>query len=438
MKHGPTQRSVNAQRHEEDETRLQGRFLRVAQAVWILVAVVALLLVGVSIPPFFIQSQSLCTGNACNGVMVSPEQAHALTTHGISLTTFAWYSVVVTLLSTLIWFSVGWLLFWHKSDSWFALLFSLQAVTQGATGSIAALGNFPVLQNLATWLNFLNQVLLITAFALFPTGHFVPKWLRWLVLAWVVYNFVDVLFPGLLLYVSWYPAFSFLLFLCMLVIVVIAQVYRYRTVSTPMQRQQTKWIVFAIATIVLVILVVAVLGLWFQPDSLYSLISGNIIFLVLLLGPVSFYIAIMRYRLYDIDVIINKALVYGLLTALLAAVYIGLIIGLQALLQGITRQNSDVAIVVSTLAIFALFEPLRRRIQRIIDRRFYRRKYDAARTIAAFSATLRGEVDLDELRDHLLAVVQETMQPAHVSLWLRPSEQTTKHSAISAGNPQEQ
>src|SRR5215469_5269854 len=104
MKHGPTQGSANAQRQEVGETHLQGRFLRVAQAVWILVAVVALLLVAVSLPPFYTQSQSLCTGGACNGIQVSPEQAHALATYGISLMSYAWYSVVVTLLSTLIWF----------------------------------------------------------------------------------------------------------------------------------------------------------------------------------------------------------------------------------------------------------------------------------------------------------------------------------------------
>src|SRR5258708_378773 len=153
--------------------------------------------------------------------------------------------------------------------------------------------------------------------------------------------------------------------------------------------------------------------------------------------PLMLGLGILRYRLWEIDTIINKALVYGGLSLLLAAVYLGLIVGLESLLGLVSGQASQpVVIVVSTLVIAALFQPLRHRVQAIIDRRFYRHKYDAARTLAAFSAILQNEVDLSQLSEQLVTVVQETMQPASVSLWLRPSsrERTPAAHQLSPWN----
>ncbi|HEX5572089.1 MAG TPA: hypothetical protein VFX31_11905, partial [Ktedonobacterales bacterium] len=154
---------------------------------------------------------------------------------------------------------------------------------------------------------------------------------------------------------------------------------------------------------------------------LAGLIFNSIWAIGLALVPIFIAIAVLRSHLWDIDTLINRTLVYGALTALLAAVYVGLTVGFQRLSLLVTGAagQQPVVIVLSTLVIFALFHPLRSRLQRTIDRRFYRRKYNAARTLAEFSATLRQEIDLDDLRARLLAVVDETMQPSHFTLWLR-------------------
>jgi hypothetical protein len=147
--------------------------------------------------------------------------------------------------------------------------------------------------------------------------------------------------------------------------------------------------------------------------------------------PIAAGIAIQRYRLYDIDLIVNRSLVYGLLTAVLVLVYLGGVVSLQYAFRALTGEGSQLAIVASTLAIAALFNPLRRQVQAFVDRRFYRRKYDAAKTLEAFSTKLRDETDLDALNNELVGVVRETMQPAHVSLWLRPDTTSKKNEAPS-------
>jgi hypothetical protein len=160
---------------------------------------------------------------------------------------------------------------------------------------------------------------------------------------------------------------------------------------------------------------------WFAPGSplWVDLVQYGALFSFTTL-PIAVGIAILKYRLYDIDLLINRTLVYGALTATLVAMYVGSIVVLQGLVRALTGQESQLAVVASTLLIAALFNPLRRRVQGFVDRRFYRRKYDARKTLEAFSTTLRDETDLRALNDHLVGVVRETMQPTHVSMWLRP------------------
>ena len=195
-------------------------------------------------------------------------------------------------------------------------------------------------------------------------------------------------------------------------------------------REQIKWIAFAASFVGLVASITVVSTLIFAPESLDTAgtqplwleVLQDVELLSLAGVPVAVGFAILRHRLYDIDVVINRTLVYGSLTAMLALVYFGGVATTQAIFRALTgqEQQAQLAIVVSTLVIAALFNPLRGRIQGFIDRRFYRRKYDVAKTLEAFSTKLRDETDLDALTSDLVGVVRETMQPAHVTLWLRP------------------
>jgi hypothetical protein len=186
-------------------------------------------------------------------------------------------------------------------------------------------------------------------------------------------------------------------------------VVRYRR-SRGGERQQLKWFLYAAAPILTIPVV----------DFVPGIIGGLVLGLVLIGLPAAIGIAVLRYRLYDIDRIINRTLVYAALTIALAAVYVGSIVLLQYVFRALTGSESQLAVVASTLAMAALFSPLRRRFQGFIDRRFYRKKYDAAQVLSAFAAKLRNETDLDRLNEELLTVVRETMQPEHVSLWLKP------------------
>ena len=266
---------------------------------------------------------------------------------------------------------------------------------------------------------------------LFPTGRFVPSWTRWLVL-------LATLTAPLLVAITyqWFQRLPTLWLLWPIALYTsltfaaagYAQVYRYRHVSSPTERQQTKWAVSGLVVAVLLIQVEFVLFnilLSWPPSAAlpwWTLVFGLLHTLEVNVVPLTLAVAVLRYRVFDIDILIRRTLVYATLTVILAAVYVALVLGGQAVVQAVTGQTGQqpVFIVISTLLVAALFTPLRRRLQAVIDRRFYRRKYNAARTLEAFGATLRIETDLEQLSAQLVAVVRETMQPAHVSLWLRP------------------
>jgi hypothetical protein len=228
-------------------------------------------------------------------------------------------------------------------------------------------------------------------------------------------------------------------FLVCILASVLSLILRYRR-SLGERRQQIKWIAFAASFAgfgFVSAMASGLIVLAFAPESWGSANTPplwfDLLFSVVLVSfggvPIAVGVAVLRYRLYDIDLLINRALVYGALTVLLAATYFGGVVGLQAVVRSLTGQESTLAVVASTLAIAALFNPLRRRVQGFVDRSFYRRKYDAAKTLEAFNSRLREETDLDALSSDVVGVVRRTMQPAHVSLWLRSDPEPEDKSA---------
>jgi len=412
--------------------------------MWAALIVLILAFFFANLPVYFAQLHTICAGSVCAPWQLTVANARALQDAGISVSLYANFNLVLSLFSSLVWVAVAAFIAWRKSNDWLALLASLLLVSQGVLQFSGSLST-PLEYSSNAWymptvfLFLLDTTLYLLVFSLFPNGRFVPAWMRWLVTAEIALAVIFSLWPTS----SWNietlltsPPASLLLFIWVIIIgwvsIIGGQMYRYRRVSSPTERQQTKWVVLGIIEGPVLAVLYYFPPLLFPslraPDSLYFLLFKPIFITVFLFAPLCFGIAILRYRLWDIDVLINRTLVYGALTVSLTGVYVSLIIGLSALLRGIISQDNSVAIVLSTLAIYFLFQPLRRRIQRSIDRRFYRRKYDAAKTLAAFSATLRNELDLATLSEHLRAVVQETMQPSHVSLWVRPPEPSRKRT----------
>jgi fluoride ion exporter CrcB/FEX len=219
----------------------------------------------------------------------------------------------------------------------------------------------------------------------------------------------------------------------------LAQAVRYRRADSR-QRKQTKWVLLVITGACASYAAVYLPGV-FLPASghariLYDLFGVPVFWLFALPIPIALLVAILRYSLFDVNVLINRTLVYGTLTASLVSVYVGSVVLLQTLFRTVIGSKSQLAVVASTLAIAALFSPLRSRIQGFVDRRFYRSKYDAAKTLEAFSVKLREETDLGALRRDLVAVVGETIQPEHVSLWLRAENMTSRSERTDYGDPE--
>jgi hypothetical protein len=427
------------------QATLRGHRLQAAKAAWV---ILAFLVVGLSVaflPVTYADYRTVCSSDAeCDTVFqLKPQDVLALRELGLSVSFYATYMLATQVFLMLGFWTIGAAIFWRKADDWVALLFALMLVTFGASSIVEPYTpTNGLLSLLGTSVAFLGYALFYASFFVFPDGRFVPRWGRWAVAVWIVYQASFSFLPNdsPLQPEAWPTLLLLPLVLGLFGTMVFAQVYRYLRISEPVERQQTKWVVFGLTAAISLTLTATIVPAEAFPTLLqpgvskvlYGLSVTTVVNLSLLLIPLSIGVAILRYRLWDIDVLINRTLVYGSLTVTLALVYFAGVATTEAIFHAITSQERQpqVAVVVSTLVIAALFMPLRRRIQGFIDRRFYRRKYDARKTLEAFSAKLRDETDLDALSDDVISVVSETMQPAHVSLWLRPDRGPKKHGVV--------
>ena len=416
--------------------RLHGRFLVLARMTWILVAALAVGLFIRGIPAEFGLLHVPCPTVRCPTGQLSPSGLHALKGLGLSLDSFAAYTVAMDVLFAAVCTAVALLIFLRRSDDRMGLLVSLALLTFGTATFVftmeALAAWHPAWEMPTSFLHFLGAASFGLFLYLFPDGRFVPRWSRWVVLVWIAWQLPRYFFPNWYLNpnpYTWHALINTAVWLGALGTAIYSQGFRYRRTASSVQRQQIKWVVFGISVALSVFLGISLLLGTFAPEptspgALLAYLVGNtfIGYLAILLIPISIGVAVLRYHLFDIDVIINRTLVYGSLTAMLVLVYFGGVTATQALFRTLTSEEQlpQLVIVASTLVIAALFNPLRRRIQSFIDMRFYRRKYDARKTLEAFSSKLRDETDLETLNDELVGVVRETMQPAHVSVWLRP------------------
>jgi hypothetical protein len=448
---------------------VQNRWLVLARTAWLAITLPFLVLFVISLPVCYRQAVAF---TACDsGSNVPPDVLRTgLDQLGLSIQFYAGYLLTSVVLFAFVYCGIGALIFWRKGNDLMTFFMSLWLVIFGTSfpptisvlADVAPAGTW--LAAAIQWVDAMSQLGLICFFLLFylfPDGRFTPSWTRWLAAPFAVWTIVQAIFPDSLLNSDrWGPLPSFLFISGWGASMAYAQLYRYRYVSTPVQRQQTKWVVLGLATALIAFLAVGTAGRSGEQVSpslletliassatglvglfpaikqpgvqalLYDLFFATALILSFLLIPLSIGFAVLRHRLWDVDILIRRTLVYGLLSILLGVLYFATIAVLQQGFGRLIAETSQLAVTGSTLAIAALFNPLRQRIQSVIDRRFYRRKYDAETILASFSTTVRNEVELERLTQALTAVVAETMGPKRIGIWLRKDAQNALRNDV--------
>ena len=409
-----------------DVARIPKRWIPAARVAWVLLSSTLLIAFFAGFPIRYSELSQTCSDSSCFIMLLHPTEADILLNRGLSLHNYAVFHLVVESINSVLWLGFAVFVFWKKFTHIAGLLLAFILVCSGLfLLSLISQSSVMFYTGQANFRNLLSIILCIPTFFfffMFPNGRFVPKWSKFI--PWLV-------ILALLLSIAMSSAKAEvlnLIFTCMLLLWALtgafSQIYRYRFIATPLEKRQIKWAFYGMMTIAFVVFNWAILFEAFSPAPSvfrFFLYTGYFLihYMLLLFVPVSFVIAVMRYRFWDIDVLIRRTLIYGLLSASLAILYFGMIITSQNMFRSLTGQDSQLVIVLSTLAISALFTPLRRVIQNLIDRRFYRQKYDAENVLAEFALKARNEVELNSLTKELTEVIKKTMQPTHLALWIK-------------------
>lgn len=374
---------------------LHGRWRTIAHTAWYVCAALTAIVLLAAVPVYYQRLASPITSDPYGlGQFNAPFQV---------------LLEVSDLASSFISFILALLLFWRKPNDRMALfasfffLFTSVAWSHSLDYFLTAYLVAPSTYHLWSSLSTPLAILLVS---IFPNGRFVPRWTRW-VFVLSIASTLSIFTGGDLLSIVLIAVFA------LFMLAAYAQVYRYRRVSNYTERQQTKWWLYGLFVSLMLSFIASVIFKQLGPP-LFNV------------TPIFLTIAILRSRLWDIDIIIRRTVTYTILVAIWLLVYFGGVILAQQLFANITGQRSEVITVISTLAIAALFIPLRNRIQNTIDQRFYRKKYDAQQVLAKFAVTVRDETDLDKLTGELLDAVNETMQPKSASVWLKETPKRIK------------
>lgn len=407
------------------------RWLRPARALWLALVVPAYALWLAQLPAYIWALRHPTVGAAPDiAIQLGLADLQRLHAWGLSLAVYAGVLIALTLLFQLTYAAVGLLLFWRRAYDRMAFFASFALMMLPFAFAPLTLGMLPPAWR---WIIPVIAVLgngsLILCGYLFPDGRFAPRWIRALALLLLLYCVVAATLPEAQLNRS---DASLLVLLGFALSVLPVQIYRYRAVSTPYQRQQTKWVVLGIVVGVIgniaarTLHVVILIPLW-GASALAFGAQVALVMLAMLAIPLAVGVAIFSSHLWDIDLVIHRTVLYSSLSALLAGIYAATVVILQTLIHPFTglQRPGPLVITISTLLVAAGANPLRRWLQDVIDRRFYRRKYQRERVLTAYAHTLLGETELSQLRQGLLTVVDETMQPTHLSLWLSPGVEDT-------------